>query len=266
MPKQQKVQNEQISLDNIAEQKKIFFCSDLHLGRDTLLLLAQPREKIIVKWLESISQKAYAIFFLGDIFDFWFEYKHVIPHGSIRFQAKIQELVDQNVKIFFFTGNHDIWMDGYFEKYLGVKVIKNTAELKVNNTNFYIGHGDELINSKKYMFLKKYIYNNKFCRWLFKNIHPDIGITMAKYIISQKKNKITTNNKDNIYFFCKNLSTYYHYDYYLFGHMHYPQVLKINSISTYYNLGDWITHYSYGEFDGKRMYLKKFEYHNPKNP
>jgi len=96
-----KIHSEQITLDDIPEQKKIFFCSDLHLGRDTLFTLAQQREKVIVQWLESIAKKAYAIFFLGDIFDFWFEYKHVIPHGSIRFQAKIQTLVDQKIKIFF---------------------------------------------------------------------------------------------------------------------------------------------------------------------
>ena len=250
-----------IILEDIPPKKKIFFCSDLHLGIHSTSLSAQKREEKVVKWLTTIESEAYAIFFLGDIFDFWFEYKYVIPKGFIKFQAKIQELSEQK-KIFFFLGNHDLWMESYFEKNLGIKIMKQMVVLTVNKKKILIGHGDDLIGSKIYQCIKKNIYNNNFCKWIFKNIHPDLGIKIALYISAKnRKKKLTINKKkDKIFHYCKyTISVLHNYHYYIFGHIHHPHTIEINQLSTYYNLGDWIEHYTYGEFDGKKMLLKKFQ-------
>ncbi len=248
---------QKIILDNIPPKKKIFFCSDLHLGSHTDTANSEAREQKIIQWLTHIEKTAYAIFFLGDIFDFWFEYEKVVPKGYIKFQAKIQALCHQKINIFFFTGNHDLWLGDYFKKELGVEVVKNMACLKVKEKKFLIGHGDDLVQNKLYQYTKKYIYQNKQCTWIFKKIHPDIGIKLAQYI-SGKKKKVEMIKNDPIFDCCKKKFSGSHYDYYLFGHIHYPYTSPIHK-SQYYNVGDWLYHYSYGVYDGQIMKLVYFK-------
>ena len=206
------------------------------------------------------------MFILGDLFDFWFEYKHVIPKGFTRVLGKLAELSDQGIKIHFFVGNHDMWMRGYFEEELNIKVYQKPEQFKLNNKTFFIGHGDGLgPNDKGYKRLKK-VFTNSFFNWLYRWLHPDFGVRFAQYL--SLKNKLISGDEDLKFMGNDNewLTQYAHrklkdkhFDYFVFGHRHLPLEVPLNSKSIYFNLGDWITHYTYGVFDGEKFILNKLE-------
>ena len=246
-------------------QKKVFFASDFHLGAPNEASSA-IREKKIIKWLNSIEDDAAAIFLVGDIFDFWFEYDKVIPKGFIRFMGKIADLRDKNIPIVFFTGNHDLWMKDYFTKELGIPVYHHPIELEIENKKFLIGHGDGLgPGDETYKILKK-LFTNPFCKWLFKWLHPDLGMRIAHKWSSNSR--LANNNKNEHEFkgndewlweYCKEMDKRQHFDYYIFGHRHLPLELEVGKSSTYINLGEWVNQNTYGVFDGKKMELKTFD-------
>jgi UDP-2,3-diacylglucosamine hydrolase len=244
--------------------KKIFFASDFHLGapnyEDSFV-----REKRIVRWLESIRNEAAEIYLLGDVFDFWFEYKHAIPKGFVRLQGKIAELTDAGIKIYWFIGNHDMWIFDYIPKELGVHIIREEITKVYNGKKFFIGHGDGLgPGDKGYKFLKK-VFRNRMCQWLFARLHPNFGIGLANY--SSRSSRASTGDNDAIYYgekemltqFCKSKLKEEHFDYFIFGHRHFPMNIELNDSSRYYNLGDWIQYFTYGVFDGDKFELKSFE-------
>lgn len=244
--------------------KKIFFASDFHLGapnyEDSLV-----REKRIVRWLESIRNEAAEIYLLGDVFDFWFEYKYAIPKGFVRLQGKIAELTDAGIKIYWFIGNHDMWIFDYIPKELGVQIIREEITKVYNGKKFFIGHGDGLgPGDKGYKFLKK-VFRNRMCQWLFARLHPNFGIGLANY--SSRSSRASTGDNDAIYYgekemltqFCKSKLKEEHFDYFIFGHRHFPMNIELNDSSRYYNLGDWIQYFTYGVFDGDKFELKSFE-------
>lgn len=245
---------------NIALQKgkKVYFASDFHLG----IKNSVEREKKIVAFLEQISQDAQVVFLLGDIFDFWFEYRHVIPKGFARFQAKLLDLLEHNIQIAFFTGNHDMWLFDYFPKEFGIPVFRNPLEIYINQKTFLIGHGDGLgPGDTKYKILKK-IFANKFCQWLFGQIHPDWGISLAKLwskhsrLQSEKKGaEKFLGEKEWLWIYCQNQEKHRHHDYYVFGHRHLPLYLPVGENAHYINTGEWIYHYSYAVFDGQDLQL-----------
>lgn len=250
-----------ISLQN----KKIFFASDFHLGAPNEES-SKNRERKIIKWLERIENEAAAIFLVGDIFDFWFEYDKVIPKGFIRFIGKIAELRDRNIPIFFFTGNHDLWMNDYFTKELGIPVYHHPIEVTVEGKKLLIGHGDGLgPGDQQYKILKK-IFTNSFCQWLFKWLHPDIGVRLAhrwsknSRIANLQKNEGEFKNEEEwLWVYCKQLIKNKHFDYFIFGHRHLPLDLPVGESSRYINLGEWVNQYTYGVFDGKDFELKEFK-------
>jgi UDP-2,3-diacylglucosamine hydrolase len=244
--------------------KKIFFASDFHLGAPnaTESLL---REKKIVAWLDTIKDEAEAIFLVGDIFDFWFEYKHTIPKGYIRFQGKLAELRDRGIPIYMFTGNHDMWMFDYFSKELTIPVFRKPVEFVVGHKKFLIGHGDGLgPKDYTYKFLKK-LFANKVCQWLFGIIHPNIGITFASFW--SRSSRISQNKKEDkflgedewLLIYCREMQAKIHHDFYIFGHRHLPLDIKIEPNSRYMNLGEWVNYNTYAVFDGEELKLKKFE-------
>jgi len=245
--------------------KKIYFTSDHHFGAPTKAA-SKPREEKFVAWLNDIKKDAEVLFILGDLFDFWFEYKHVIPKGFTRVLGKLAELSDQGIKIHFFVGNHDMWMRGYFEEELNIKVYQKPKRFKLNNKTFFIGHGDGLgPNDKGYKRLKK-VFTNSFFNWLYRWLHPDFGVRFAQYL--SLKNKLISGDEDLKFMGNDNewLTQYAHrklkdkhFDYFVFGHRHLPLEVPLNSKSTYFNLGDWITHYTYGVFDGEKFILNKLE-------
>jgi UDP-2,3-diacylglucosamine hydrolase len=248
--------------------KKIFFASDFHLGvpdHSTSL----KREKDIVAWLDAIKNEAHSIYLLGDLFDFWFEYKYTIPKGYIRLQGKLAELRDAGIPIIFFTGNHDMWMFDYFPTELGIPVYRDPQLLRIGNHKILIGHGDGLgPGDTTYKFLKKF-FNSSICQWLFARIHPNLGIFIANKW--SKRSRITNQKREEkfegeegefLWVYCRNLEKTTHHDFYIFGHRHLPLDLKVSDKSRYINLGEWVHFRTYGVYDGMNVELKTF---NPEN-
>lgn len=245
--------------------KKIFFASDFHLGvPDHSSSL--NREKKIVAWLESIRHEAHTIYLLGDIFDFWFEYRHAIPRGFIRLQGKLAELRDAGVPVVFFTGNHDMWMFDYFTKELDIPVYREPMLLITARHRMLIGHGDGLgPGDKTYKLLKK-VFNSKVCQWLFARLHPNLGIGIANRW--SRRSRISNMKKDEsfageegefLWVYCREMEKTNHHDFYIFGHRHLPLDLVINESSRYINLGEWVNYCTYAVYDGKTVELKTYQ-------
>ena len=249
----------------IPQGKKIYFSSDNHLGAPTYAE-SIPREKIFVEWLDSIKHDAEAIFLLGDLFDFWFEYKTVVPKGFVRTLGKLAELRDSGIQIYFFVGNHDLWMHDYFEKELNIPVYHIPKEFVFNNKHFFIGHGDGKGPGDKGYKRMKRVFTNPVSKWFFRWLHPDIGVRLAQHL--SVKNKLISGDDDKEFLgeekewlaqYSKRKLESKHFDYFIFGHRHLPMEIKVGENSTYYNLGDWINHYTYGVFDGEKFELKEFK-------
>ncbi len=248
----------------ITEGKKIYFASDNHLGAPTAKD-SKPREKKFVAWLDHIKHDAAAIFLLGDLFDFWFEYKTVVPKGFTRTLGKLAELSDSGIPIHYFVGNHDLWMNGYFEEELGIPVYHKPHEFTLHNSSFFIGHGDGLgPGDKGYKRMKK-VFTSEFFKWLFRWGHPDIGMRIAQYL--SVKNKLISGDDDATFLgddnewlaqYSKRKLEEKHRDFFVFGHRHLPLEIQLNDTSKYINLGDWIQYYTYGVFDGETFALKTF--------
>ena len=246
--------------------KNIYFTSDHHFGAPNPSA-SKPREERFVKWLDEIKEDASVIFILGDLFDFWFEYKHVIPKGFTRVLGKLAELTDSGIEIHFFVGNHDLWMNGYFEEELNIKVHHKPQHFQLNDSLFFIGHGDGLgPHDKGYKRMKK-LFVNPFFQWIYRWLHPDIGVRFAQYL--SLKNKLISGDDDIKFLgekkewlvrYAQKKLEEKHFDYFVFGHRHLPLDIQLNPKSKYINLGDWITYFTYGVFDGKELFLKKLEF------
>nr|WP_218846945.1 UDP-2,3-diacylglucosamine diphosphatase [Winogradskyella forsetii] len=250
---------------HLPEGKKIYFASDNHLGAPTNDA-SKPREKKFVAWLDDIKHDAAAIFLIGDLFDFWFEYKTVVPKGFTRTLGKLAEISDSGIPIHYFVGNHDLWMNGYFEEELGIPVYYKPKEFTIHNKTFFIGHGDGLgPKDKGYKRMKK-VFTNPLFKWLFKWVHPDIGVKIGQYM--SVKNKMISGDDDAKFLGEENewLAIYSkrkledkHRDFFVFGHRHLPLEIQLNEKSKYINLGDWIQYYTYGVFDGEHFELKTWD-------
>ncbi len=244
--------------------KKIYFASDFHLGVPSYEK-SLTREKLIVKWLDEIKQDAQEIYLMGDLFDFWFEYKHAAPKGFIRILGKIAELTDSGIPVTVFTGNHDMWMLDYLPKEIGVTIYREPIEKEYNGKKFYLGHGDGLgPGDKGYKFIKK-VFANKFCQWLFARIHPNFGIGMANYWSRKSRlsngpedEKFTGEENEWLVVYAKEVLQKKHVDYFIFGHRHLPLDIKLKENSRYINLGEWVNYNTYAVFDGNTLELKKY--------
>lgn len=245
--------------------KKIYFASDFHLGVPDAATSLE-REKRVIKWLDSIEHDAAEIFLVGDIFDFWFEYKHAIPKGFVRLQGKIAQLTDKGIPVHFFTGNHDMWMFDYFPKELGVQLYREPIEREWNGKTFYIGHGDGLgPGDRGYKFIKK-VFAAKWSQWCFARLHPNFGIGMANFW--SRKSRAATGETDRkflgeenewLVIYSKEQLQQKHRDFFIFGHRHLPMDIKLNESSRYINLGEWLHYNTYAVFDGEEVILEKYE-------
>jgi UDP-2,3-diacylglucosamine hydrolase len=223
------------------------------------------REKKIVKWLDQYANKVDAVIFLGDVFDFWFEYKNAIPKGYMRFFGKLADLADNGVKIYFFKGNHDMWMFKYFKNELNAEVISNELEITFGGKKFFLHHGDGLGKGDiGYKALKK-VFRSAICQWMFARLHPNFGIGLANFL--SKKSRLAQGNivphqgpeKEILENYIEELDKKKKYDFYLCGHRHLPLEKELDSGAKYINLGDWFVHNSYAYFDGSKLTLKYFE-------
>jgi len=248
---------------NTLLNKKIYFLSDAHLGINGKLPSLQ-REKMLIKWLDNIKSQAGGIYLLGDIFDFWFEYKDVVPKGYTRLFGKLSELTDSGIKVFYVTGNHDMWDHKYFEKELNLKVYSEPVEKWIGDKYFMVGHGDGLgPDDKSYKIMKK-TFQSKISRKIFSFFHPRIGISLANYLsrISRNNNVdevFKGEDKEQLVLYCKYKLTQKHYDFFVFGHRHLPLSILVGNNSLYVNTGDWIKTFSYAVFDGQNMNLEYFD-------
>ena len=248
----------------LPNNKKIYFTSDQHFGAPTPEL-SFPREQKFVAWLDEVKGDAEAIFLLGDLFDFWFEYKTVVPKGFIRVLGKLAEIRDSGIPIYFFVGNHDLWMADYFQKELNIPVFHDNQEYTFGDKTFLIGHGDgKGPGDLGYKRMKK-IFTNPFFKWLFRWLHPDIGVRLAQYL--SVKNKLISGDEDVTFLgednewlilYSKRKLENKHYNYLIFGHRHLPMKLTVGENAEYVNLGDWITYFTYGVFDGENLEIKKY--------
>lgn len=244
--------------------KKIYFVSDVHLGAPALTNNPE-REKLFVSWLDEIKGDVAMLFLMGDIFDYWFEYKKVVPRGFTRALGKIAEIADSGVPVHFFTGNHDIWVFDYLPAELGVQVHHAEMRMSLFGKKFFLAHGDGLDPyDKGYHFLKK-IFTNRFFQWAFSHVHPNLGIAIAH--AWSKKSRLTKGmgepfkgeKEEGLYVFSKSVLEQEEVDYFIFGHRHVLIDIPIGTGSRYVNLGDWINHFSYGVFDGESFELKTYK-------
>ena len=245
----------------MAERVKIYFISDIHLG----LYPAEKsalRERVLVNWLDSIKEDASELYLLGDIFDFWHEYKHVVPRGFTRFLGKIAELSDKGVKLHYFIGNHDLWVYNYLPTEIGLTVYKHHVTRDINGKSFFIGHGDGIGPGDKGYKLMKWGFTNKLLQWLFARIHPNASMAFgkrwskssryAKGIIAEP---YRGDDKEFQIIFARETLQKEHFDFFVFGHRHIPFDIQIGN-SRVVNLGDWINSFTYAVWDGEELMLK----------
>jgi len=247
------------------EDKKIYFASDFHLGTDAKYS-SREREQQIVRWLDQIKADAEAIYLVGDVFDFWFEYATVVPKGYVRILGKLAELKDAGIEIYFFIGNHDMWMFKYFEEELGIPTYREPIVRELKGKTFFIGHGDGLgPGDHGYKFLKK-VFSNRLCQWLFARLHPNFAISLASFWSNRSRDanpaEETFHGPDGewlLIYANEKLDTLAA-DFFVFGHRHLPinYTLK-NGSSRYINLGEWMHYNSYAVFDGQKVQIKFFE-------
>ncbi len=244
--------------------KKVYFASDFHLGIPDLKT-SVAREKRLCRWLDEIQKDAAQLFLVGDIFDTWFEYKNVVPKGFTRFLGKLAELSDNGLKIEAFTGNHDLWMRGYFEEELNIPVHHQPIERTINGKKFFIAHGDGLgPGDHGYKLLKK-VLRSPASQWLYRRLHPDTGVGLAGWFSRLGPKHIADENtflgpeKEFLVQFCLDKLNKTFVDYFIFGHRHLALEYQLPQGSLYVNLGDWLSFDSYAVFNGKELKLEFFK-------
>ena len=247
-------------------KKNVYFLSDAHLG-SRAIPHGRMHERRLVRFLDSIKDKASAVYFLGDMFDFWFEYKLVVPKGYTRFLGKVSELTDNGVEVHFFTGNHDIWCGDYLEKECGVIMHRKEIVTEIYGKVFFLAHGDGLgDNDKRFKFLR-WLFHNKAAQTLFAAIHPrwavDFGLNWAKHSrmkrVDGKEPPYMGEDREYLVLYAKEyLETHPEINYFIFGHRHIELDLMLRRDSRLMILGDWINFFSYAVFDGEHMFLEEF--------
>lgn len=245
--------------------KKIYFVSDAHLG-SLAYTNDKYREQKLVAWLDTIKHNAAAIYLVGDIFDFWYEYKHVIPKGFVRLFGKLAELSDSGIPVHFFIGNHDIWTYGYFEKEIGIQVHKQPLITEINGKRFFIAHGNGLGKNPLVVRIIEKIFHSNWVRLFYNMVHPAInmrfGLAWSKKNREKKYHQEKTfygEDKENLILFAKEYIEHTPIDFFVFGHRHILLNFMIKKTTQVLFLGDWIEHYSYGVFDGENFSLENFE-------
>ncbi len=240
----------------------IYFVSDLHIGLPDFERNL-PREKRIVNWLDSIKNDATEIYFLGDVFEFWYEWKHVIPKHFSRFFGKLAEFSDLGIKMHFFIGNHDLWAFDYFEQEFGMTISRKPQSQIIGNKRFYLAHGDGLGPGDRTYKLMRAAFTNRVLQWIASNfLHPNFIIKVAKSI-SKKRDALSKNpqfkgEKEWLIQHAKEVHKTDKHDFYVMGHRHIPRDYEIAEDARIIMLGDWINNFTYAAFDGEDIKLLKW--------
>lgn len=244
--------------------KKIYFLSDAHLGSKTF---ADPiaHEKRLVRFLDSIKEDASAVYLLGDIIDYWFEYKTVVPRGFTRFFGKLAELTDRGIEVHWFTGNHDIWMFDYLPAETGIIIHRQALVTQINGKKFFLAHGDGLGDDSNGYKLMSWFFRNKFCQKIFAGIHPRWTVAFAhKWSEHSRLNgsdfpTFMGEDKEHLVLFAREQLKQTDVDFFIFGHRHIMLDLMLSRESRILILGDWVTHFSYAVMEGDQIWLEQFE-------
>jgi UDP-2,3-diacylglucosamine hydrolase len=253
----------QVGKISLGPGKKAYFASDVHLGLYPYEK-SRDRERVFVNWLESIKKDAGVLFLVGDIFDYWYEYKKVTARGFVRFLGKLCEITDSGIPVYFFTGNHDVWVFDYLPSETGVKVLKNPVEIEINESKFFIAHGDGVGPGDYSYKILRMIFHNKILQFLFSRLHPNFNYTLGKSWSRHSRyskglvSPFLGLEKEYNILFAKDYLTRCHFDYFIFGHRHIPMDIKLASDSRLINLGEWIVSCTYAEFDGTNIRLSAF--------
>lgn len=246
--------------------KNIYFLSDAHLG-SRAIEHSRTQERRLVNFLDSIKDKAAAVYLLGDMFDFWYEYKYVVPKGYTRFLGKISELTDMGVEVHFFIGNHDIWCIDYFEKECGMIIHRNPVTCEIYGKEFYLAHGDGLGDIDPKFKMLRGMFHSTTLRTLFSCIHPrwsmNFGLEWAKHSRLKRENGKEPDYQGEAFeplviFSKKYLAVHPDINYFIYGHRHIMLNLMLSKTASMLILGDWINQFSYAVFDGENMFLEQF--------
>lgn len=246
--------------------KNVYFLSDAHLGS---LAIAHSRmqERRLVRFLDSIKNKAAAVYLLGDMFDFWNEYKYVVPKGYTRFLGKLSELTDMGVEVHYFTGNHDIWTYGYLEEECGVTLHRQATTMEIYGKVFFLAHGDGLGDPDQKFKILRSVFHNRFCQQLLNFVHPwwgmQLGLNWAKHSrmkrVDGKEPPYMGEDKEQLVLFAKDyMRTHKDIDYFLFGHRHIELDLMLSHKTRLMILGDWISQFTYVVYDGEHIFLEEY--------
>lgn len=242
---------------------RAYFLSDLHLGAP-YFPDSRKSEKRVVNFLDSIKDKADVVYLLGDILDYWYEYRTVVPRGFVRFFGKLAELTDRGVRVVWFIGNHDIWIFDYLPSELGVEVVDGALTEHIDGKTFYMTHGDGVGKLKPSFKLMRNLFRNKFAQKLYSGIHPRWTIPFA-YSWSSHSRKTGGSGYDPTtmvdllrHFSVDYLREHPEINYFVYGHLHVVEDLKLNDSSRMIILGDWITNFSYGVWDGKEFVIRRW--------
>ncbi|WP_419241712.1 UDP-2,3-diacylglucosamine diphosphatase [Cardinium endosymbiont of Nabis limbatus] len=242
-------------------EQKIFFISDLHLPLRPSGIDRSPwLEDQLLDWLDYIKPQAQALFLLGDVFDFWFEYRYLVPKGAIRFQAKMWEFYKAEIPVYFFLGNHDGWSIDYLTQECGVQLFRKPASITIAHNRFLVGHGDTMHPTTGYALLRK-LYHSSWLQSFVRALPPDWVYSRVDRYLTKKKHAKSSffEENDRIFHYCKDkIEPFNHHEFYIFGHTHCPYIKALNHSSRYCNLGAWISDRTYACFDGLSLSLLKF--------
>lgn len=248
----------------LPQNKKIYFASDLHLMQEPGTA-SRRREMDFIRWLDTVKNDAEAIFLLGDIFDFWFEYCRAVPRGFVRLLGKLSELADGGIPIHFFTGNHDLWVRDYLPTETGMAIHRHPEEFTANDKRFLVGHGHHLGTVGLADRLSALVFNSKILRRAFSAVHPDRGIAFGQWWSenSRKRHGLAESfeglDKEEIAAYVYEKLVRKHYDFFVFGHRHLAMDARLSENSRYINTGEWMERYTYAIFDGQDVSLHSFK-------
>ena len=246
---------------------KTYFVSDFHFGMPNATE-SREREQKFVRWLDMVSVDADRIFIMGDMFDFWFEYKKVVPKGYVRLLGKLAQMSDKGIEIHLFRGNHDLWAFSYLHDEVGLILHREPEIIELDGKRFFMVHGDGKGPGDKGFKIIKHLFESHLNQWLFCNFHPDWGIGLAlawsskhrmKKLCKEQQSKLKT-EKLPLYQYANSVLTENpNIDYFVFGHRHTPLFTTIGLQSTLCIVGNWVFDFSYAEWDGNKLELKYFE-------
>lgn len=247
------------------ERTHTYFISDLHIGAGYIPDTHQ-HERAIAEWLRRIAPKARTVYLLGDVLDYWYEYRTVVPRGYVRFFGALAELADSGVEIVWLKGNHDIWLFDYLKNEIGLKVVDGILDLTIDGRRFVMEHGDGVGEPRRSYRMMRSLFRNRFAQWLYASIHPRWTVGFAhrwskhSRLHGAAETATTLSDDDPMVRFCKKYETDHgHVDYFIFGHRHILVDREINTGSRLIVLGEGFRMMTYGEWDGLKLSVKSIE-------